>query len=49
MNKEFDEQEIENREHDKELKIKKVLFYGWDGTQAVALNIVVDKVGVTVG
>ena len=47
--REYDVQETENIEHDKELSLKKALFYGWDGTNAVALNIVVDKVGVVIG
>jgi len=41
--------ETENLEHDPDLHLKKVLFYGWDGTNAVALNIVVDKIGVVIG
>ena len=45
----YDPQETENREHDETLAVKKVLFYGWDGLQAVTLNIIDGKIGVTLG
>jgi hypothetical protein len=47
--RDYDEQEIENLEHDPELHLKKVLFYGWTGTEAVALKIINGKVGVISG
>ena len=46
----FDDNEIENREHDSDLAVKKVILYGWDGSQAVALKVDINGVvGVTVG
>jgi hypothetical protein len=47
--RDYDSQEIDNLEHDPDLHLKKVLFYGWDGSNAVALNIIIDKVGVVIG
>jgi len=47
--RDYDPQETDNLEHDPDLHIKKALFYGWDGANAVALNIVVDKIGVVIG
>ena len=35
----FDEQEIANREIDDSLDVQKVLIYGWDGSNAVALKV----------
>jgi len=44
----YDQQEIANKEFDDTLDVKKVLFYGWTGTQAIALKITDGKVGVSV-
>jgi len=46
--REFDPQEIDNKEHDDTLDVKKVLFYGWTGTEKVALKITDGKVVVSV-
>lgn len=36
--RDYDSQETDNLEHDPDLHLKKVMPYGWDGTNAVALK-----------
>jgi len=35
----YDEQEVANVEHDDTLGVKKVMPYGWDGSNAVAIKV----------